>query len=94
MFNYDENYLSYLETKLKMQNKALELLKIGLTEKVSYIAEKISETEDLDEKAKLTGELQELAEAVNFYKREMKQTSKNYKEELEKSKGVAKCHTL
>ena len=87
MFNYDENYLSHLETKLKMQNKALELLKIGLTEKVSYIAEKISETEDLDEKAKLTEELQELAEAVNFYKREMLNSARNYKEELEKSKG-------
>lgn len=87
MFNYDENYLSYLETKLKMQNKALELLKIGLTEKVSYIAEKISETEDLDEKAKLTEELQELAEAVNFFKKDMFNTAKSYKEELEKSKG-------
>ena len=87
MFNYDENYLSHLETKLKMQNKALELLKIGLTEKVSYIAEKISETEDLDEKAKLTEELQELAEAVNFYEREMLNSARNYKEELEKSKG-------
>lgn len=87
MLNYDESYLSYLETKLKTQNKTLELLKIGLTEKVSYIAEKISETEDLDEKAKLTEELQELAEAVNFYKREMVNTARSYKEELEKAKG-------
>ena len=83
---YNESELEAYERELINLNALYDLVKIGLAEKVANVSDKIAETDDLDEKARLTEELQNYAEAVSFLKYRIAVTTKYYNQALKEVK--------